>query len=264
MDDSYVKLYRRFWNSRKVREVIAKYGRDTALVYVHLLTTPRGNHTGCFQAHPQDLADQTGMSKQTYMKHARHLRHEWLCWHDEAFDIWYITTALEQNPPDNHYALIRLIKYLKPLPESRLVGLAAQWLRWYADVKGWSRNKKFERFRSEWLPMLDSIEHSTRYPYTVSDTVYVNDSDNDTAYEESFERFWKAWPKRKGSKSKALKKWIKIAPDEEFAAHIIEAVKKQSKGKQWTEKNGQYIPHVTTWLNGKEWNNEVENSGRSY
>lgn len=254
MDDSYVMLFRRFWNSRTVRMLIDKHGRDAAWVYWHLLSTPRGNHTSCFQAHPQDLADQAGMTKQAYMKNVAILQKYWLCWHDKSYDIWYVATALNMTPPANPSALIHLIKYLKPLPESGLVVQAAHWLRLYADQKGWSRNKKFERFRTEWLPMLDSIEHST--PCT--DTPLSTDTSTATDYEQSFELFWKAWPKRKGSKKKALAKWIKIAPDEEMAERMIEAVKNQSKGKQWTKDNGQYVPHVTTWLNGEEWENEVE------
>ena len=41
---------------------------------------------------------------------------------------------------------------------------------------------------------------------------------------------------------------------------LLDAVEAQKKTPQWQKDNGQFIPHPTTWLNGKRWEDEVVTS----
>lgn len=72
-----------------------------------------------------------------------------------------------------------------------------------------------------------------------------------------FDEFWSAYP-RKTDKAKAIKAWNKIKPDDSLVNLILNAVRSQSRTDQWTRDDGQYIPHPTTWLNGKRWDDVVE------
>jgi len=66
---------------------------------------------------------------------------------------------------------------------------------------------------------------------------------------EHFDIFWKEYP-RKTDKAKALKAWGRINPDEELMQTIMSAIHRQKQSEQWGRG---IIPHPTTWLNGKRW-----------
>ena len=38
---------------------------------------------------------------------------------------------------------------------------------------------------------------------------------------------------------------------------LLTAIEKQKESAQWSKDNGQFIPHPTTWLNGRRWEDEV-------
>jgi hypothetical protein len=74
-----------------------------------------------------------------------------------------------------------------------------------------------------------------------------------------FEEFWKAYPKKK-AKEAARKAWVKLKPDETLGKEIIQAVMENSKSKDWLKENGKYIPYPATYLNGKRWEDERNES----
>lgn len=71
---------------------------------------------------------------------------------------------------------------------------------------------------------------------------------------EHFDLFWKAYP-RKTNKSFAEKVFKKIAFTEELFTQMMRALAKFP-----FSKDAQYIPHPSTWLNGKRWEDEVEST----
>ena len=82
-----------------------------------------------------------------------------------------------------------------------------------------------------------------------------------------FDEFWEAYPKKK-AKEDARKAWAKLKPDETLGKVIIQAVEAAKKSKDWQKEKGQYIPHPATYLNGKRWEDEGnetngENTGNS-
>lgn len=70
-----------------------------------------------------------------------------------------------------------------------------------------------------------------------------------------FDAFWAAYPKKK-AKEAARKAWAKIKPDETLGKVIIQAVEDTKKTTDWKKENGKYIPHPATYLNGKRWEDE--------
>ena len=80
-----------------------------------------------------------------------------------------------------------------------------------------------------------------------------NDKKNNN---ELFDRFWSVYP-RKVSKVSALKAFEKLKVDEELLNTMISAIEKQKKSDQWVRDGGQYIPHPSTWLNQRRWEDEV-------
>lgn len=74
---------------------------------------------------------------------------------------------------------------------------------------------------------------------------------------ELFLRFWSEYP-RKVAKAKALKTWESLKPTDELFGKIMQALRTQKQSEQWNKDKGQFIPHPTTWLNQRRWEDETE------
>ena len=74
-------------------------------------------------------------------------------------------------------------------------------------------------------------------------------SDANCERKKWFDCFWLQYP-TKTNKQAALKAWTKLKVDESLYQQIMLAVAKQKNWQQWQEG---YIPHGSTWLNGKRW-----------
>lgn len=85
------------------------------------------------------------------------------------------------------------------------------------------------------------------------------DKDKDKEDIYSFDEFWSAYPKKK-AKEAAKKAWAKLKPDESLGKTIIQAVIESAKTKDWLKENGKYIPYPATYLNGKRWEDERNES----
>lgn len=72
-----------------------------------------------------------------------------------------------------------------------------------------------------------------------------------------FGEFWEVYP-RKESKQSALNAFKKLKPDDELLAVMLNALEIQKKSEQWQKDKGQFIPHPSTWLNQKRWEDELE------
>jgi hypothetical protein len=74
---------------------------------------------------------------------------------------------------------------------------------------------------------------------------------DDGAFDESFDRFWDAYP-RKDAKQAAEKAWRKLKPKPELVEAIVVAVTRQAKN--W--RDPQFIPLPASWLNGERWKDQ--------
>lgn len=72
---------------------------------------------------------------------------------------------------------------------------------------------------------------------------------------ERFNRFWKVYPRKEG-KGKAEESFAKYHPNDELTDAMIRAVEKYKRTDQWKRDGGQFIPHPTTWLNQRRWEDE--------
>ncbi len=94
----------------------------------------------------------------------------------------------------------------------------------------------------------DSAEHIHSYSYS-------NTKDKDMA-ELAFEKFWNAYPK-KVAKVAAKKAYLKLAPDSDLEAQILKVISALVKTEGWIKDNGQYIPHASTFLNQRRFEDEL-------
>lgn len=75
-------------------------------------------------------------------------------------------------------------------------------------------------------------------------------------YSPDFQRLWTAYP-NKVQKDTAYKAFLKRKPDADLTEAMVVAVTKQKKGASWTKNEGEFIPHLATWLNGGGWKDEL-------
>ena len=74
--------------------------------------------------------------------------------------------------------------------------------------------------------------------------------------ESAFATFWEKYPK-KLNKAKARVAFFKECKSEEMLQIMLEALEQQKNQVDWKKDNGQFIPHPTTWLNGRRWEDEI-------
>jgi len=71
-----------------------------------------------------------------------------------------------------------------------------------------------------------------------------------------FDEFWKLYP-RKVAKASAMKSWIRTgAPDSQALIDTILADIRRRVDSEWNGKEIQYIPHPSTYLNQRRWEDE--------
>lgn len=67
--------------------------------------------------------------------------------------------------------------------------------------------------------------------------------------------FWKEYPRGEG-KAKALERILRLKPDDELQKKIMGTLLTYKATEQWQDPK--YIPHATTWLNAKRWEDEIK------
>ena len=73
---------------------------------------------------------------------------------------------------------------------------------------------------------------------------------------ERFAQFWEAYP-RKSNKERTRQIWKKLNPSEELLDKMLSALESHKQSDQWTRDGGAFIPHPSTWLNGKRWEDDM-------
>ena len=76
------------------------------------------------------------------------------------------------------------------------------------------------------------------------------------AYTDEFEEFWKIYP-RGENKKKSFDAWLKVKPDVDLQKIILDAVAAKKTDPSWMADGGKWIPHPTTYINDRRWEDEV-------
>lgn len=77
-----------------------------------------------------------------------------------------------------------------------------------------------------------------------------------------FKTFYDAYPKKK-NRPAALRAWNKASKEDSLPTLIdlLAILEKHKAQASWGEDNGKFIPHPATWLNGRQWEDEVKKGG---
>ncbi len=74
---------------------------------------------------------------------------------------------------------------------------------------------------------------------------------------DGFDEFWRLYPRRVG-KAAARQSWGRLKPDASLQKRIMDALAIQVKTDDWQPDRLKFIPHPSTWLNGRRWEDEIE------
>ena len=85
----------------------------------------------------------------------------------------------------------------------------------------------------------------------------IGEGVSDLALEEKkcdadFETFWQRYPKKDG-KQTARESWRKVKPDVETQRIMLADLDRRTRSAQWMKDGGQFIPHASTYLNQRRW-----------
>lgn len=91
-------------------------------------------------------------------------------------------------------------------------------------------------------------------PYTVTRIQSEGNNNHRPAkgdYPESFQTWWRSYPRRDGSKAKAYDLWRKAVDSKVTDQALLDATERFAR--QCKNKDKKFIPHATTWLNQARW-----------
>ena len=121
---------------------------------------------------------------------------------------------------------------------------------------------KFNKDYDQWEPLPKKVINVTEKgnPSLPKKVPTKETTTKEKKTREDFEIFWKAYPKKSGSKSESLKQWGKLNGTRPSIEIILEAIRKQI---EWREaaKPGEFRPEwkdPERWIKGKMWESEVE------
>lgn len=115
-----------------------------------------------------------------------------------------------------------------------------------------SHKKVTAKSRKSHVPTVTQKENKKETLEVPFDTRIDTDSQPDP-----FEAFWLEWP-RKENKKKARDAWVKLKPSPELISLMRQAVARQKLTDGWVRG---YIPHLSTWINNRRWEDEQDCAG---
>jgi len=78
-----------------------------------------------------------------------------------------------------------------------------------------------------------------------------------------FEHVRSCYPRRGGGKDAAWRIFEQLRPDDALTALMVSAIAQQCRSQQWQRDKGRFIPHLKTWLERGEWQDEPDDAGSS-
>ena len=115
-------------------------------------------------------------------------------------------------------------------------------------------NKQLNELSSFVLPVADDSATSRQQVGSLEVEVEVDKSRGRVEIDDGFDIFWNSYPRKVG-KGKAHEAWKKHKPEID---NVLKTLEWQKESKEWFKENGTFIPHPTSWINGKRWLDEPQ------
>lgn len=219
----------KFWSDSFVVDKLNPLDR---YLFLYFLTNEKTNICGVYELPLRTIANETGLDKEEILRMLERLsgkveyRDGWVC----------LVNFVKHQNTKSRDVRAGIDKLLENLPEE-----ISLWVGQCRDGGGIVPRQ----------PEVSNLIKSNLIKSNLTLKSKVGDT-----YSEDFESFWKEYPEKVG-KSKAFETWKKLSPTEKEQSVL--QLKLQVENNHFRNKSGiDYIPHPTTWLNQKRWEDEIK------
>jgi len=170
-------------------------------------------------------------------------------------NLWLLATEDGGQLPDT-----KIIAFRLRTDEKKVIKLLSELVHWIV-LDDTDRTKPYESVPKRCLDKIREDIDQRREDILLiekADTADRKTPSRVSVVNESFETFWKAYPRKVG-KPNALKAWKSKKLNESIDI-ILASLERWKASRDWTKDGGQFIPHPATWLNREGWNDEVKAS----
>jgi len=115
-----------------------------------------------------------------------------------------------------------------------------------------------EEIKQQTNQQLSSSQPAPNQQLTTPNKDKKDNKEKENIYTSDFLEFWETYPRKVG-KGAAFKAWKK-ANGKPSVKNLIQIIGRQAQSEQWRQDGGKFIPHPTTWLNQRRWEDELERS----
>jgi len=221
----------RFWSDTFVVDKLNPLDR---YLFLYFLTNERTNLAGVYEVPLKTISNETGIEKETILNMIGRLKgrveykNGWIC-------------------------LVNFIKHQNITNSSIKKGIENKLSELPSEVKVWVNELRKD---TDGIPEVYERGTSTDKGKERKGIERKGTKGIGEVYEKSFEDFWKAYPEKKG-KGKAYESWKKISSKDKELCLL--AIKNQVENFHFRNRSGvDFIPHPTTWLNQRRWEDEVK------
>lgn len=237
--NSYFMSVQRMINSKFWSDsfVVDKLNPLDRYLFLYFLTNEKTNICGVYELPLRTISYETGIDKEEIIRMLARLKGK-----VEYKDGWVcLTNFIKHQNTKSKDVQAGIDKLLDNLPEEIL-----SWSTRCRDGGGMvPRQPEVSNLIKPNLIKPNLIEPKVR--------VFKN---KEEGYSVEFENFWTIYPEKIG-KGKAYDSWKKLSTDEQEKSVV--QIKLQIESNHFRNKSGiDYIPHPTTWLNQKRWEDEIK------
>jgi len=254
----YAKVGPTFWTGA-TGKALRRRGSEAVIVALYLVSSPHSNMLGLYYQPLMYMAHETGLGIEGASKGLRGCIEAGFCRYDDDTEMvfvhemaaWQIADAL--SSADKRCRGIQ--KDYDSLPDNPFLGA---WFDRYCRAFNLTARREFKGEQSvgnEGASQAPSKPHRSQeqeqeqeqeHPPTPRKRGSVHE------FPPGFEAFWSAYP-RKTAKPAAAKAFARLKPDDAMLRTILAAIERQRSWPQWAKDGGEFIPHPSTWLNNRRW-----------
>lgn len=159
------------------------------------------------------------------------------------------------DPAGKCLQLTAIVRMLRTLVDNNLMIIYSNNGKEYLQILRWQeRTRSASRYPEPTCEQLTTIDNKCSPPSPSPSpsplAISHKPSPLPASQAEGFDLFWENYP-RKEAKQPASKEWKKIKPEEQ--PEVMNGLNRWKLSDQWTKDNGQFIPHASTFLHQRRW-----------
>lgn len=261
----YAKLSPTFWTGA-TGKALRRRGSEAVIVALYLVSSPHSNMLGLYYQPVMYMAHETGLGIEGASKGLQWCIEAGFCSFDADTEMVFVhemaawQIADELSSTDKRCKGIQ--KDYEALPENPFLGA---WFDRYESAFHLTRKRTSEQSHAN---QQQGAYQGASKPHRSQEQEQEQEQEKKPpipprgsvhGFPPGFERLWAAYPRKVG-KDAAARAFAKRKPGAALLQAMLDAVQAQRGSRDWTKDGGQFIPHLSTWLNEGRWQDESTSS----